>query len=74
MKINKNKTQAMMFSFSRKLDFPPEILFIDGTLVETMSTTSLLGVIVSDDLKWKKNTKHICAKAKQRLWMLRRLL
>ena len=33
----------------------------------------LLGVIVTSDLKWHKNTKHIVNKAFGKLWMLRRL-
>ena len=33
----------------------------------------MVGVIVSDDLKWQKNTDYICQKARTRLWTLRRL-
>ena len=33
----------------------------------------LLGVIVSQDLKWQKNTNFICKKASEILWILRRL-
>ena len=40
----------------------------------TMAETKLLGVIISDNLKWHKNTQYICDKARQKLWMLRRLL
>ena len=39
----------------------------------TISETKLVGVIVSNDLKWHKNTSYICNKARQRLWILRRL-
>ena len=42
--------------------------------METMSETSLLGVIVSQDLKWNKNTSYICMKARRKLWVLRRLM
>ena len=41
---------------------------------DTLSETKLLGVIVSEDLKWHKNTRYICDKARQKLWILRRLL
>ena len=74
MIIDKKKTQGMLFTFSRKLDFPPEIFFSDGSFLETISETTLLGVVITDDLKWKKNTSHICTKARQKLWMLRRLI
>ena len=39
-----------------------------------MTGTKLLGVIVSEDLKWDKNTRYICDKARQKLWLLRRSL
>ena len=74
MIIIKKKTQGMLFTFSRKLDFPPEIFFSNGSFLETISETTLLGVVITDDLKWKKNTSHICTKARQKLWMLRRLI
>ena len=31
-----------------------------------------LGVIVSNDLKWAKNTAYICQKSCSNLWILRR--
>ena len=33
----------------------------------------LLGVIITEDLKWHQNTDHITTKAYSRLWTLRRL-
>ena len=39
MVINKKKTQVMMFNKSRKFDFPPEIRFNDGTLLDVISET-----------------------------------
>ena len=64
----------MMFSTSKKYDFPPEVTFEDGSILETISETKLLGVVISDDLKWQKNTSYICMRARQKLWFLRRLL
>ena len=34
----------------------------------------LVGVILSENLSWYKNTQYICEKARQKLWILRRLL
>ena len=39
-----------------------------------MSETKLVGVVVSRDLKWFKNTSYICGKARNKLWILRRML
>ena len=66
MKLNKEKTKIISFSKSRKWDFPPELEFVDGTKIGTLSETKLLGVIVNNDLKWHKNTTYICNKARQR--------
>ena len=42
-------------------------------MVNCVSETTLLGVIISDDLKWSKNTSFLCTKARQKLWILRRI-
>ena len=73
MKINKDKTNVIKFTFARKLDFPTELTFSDGTSVGNISDISLLGVKISKDLKWTKNTAFICAKARKKLWILRRM-
>ena len=54
-------------------DFPLEANFCDRTQLETTTETTLLGVVVSHDLKWNKNTEYICNKARKKLWILRRL-
>ena len=63
-----------MFSTSRKFDFPPELKFSDQTNVQITSEKTLLGVIITDDLKWKRNTEYIVSKARRKIWILRRLL
>ena len=74
MVINKEKTKVISFTKSRKWDFPPEVKFSDGTPIEYIAETKLVGVVLSQDLKWKKNTTYICEKARAKLWTLRRLL
>ena len=69
-----NHSKVISFTKSRKWDFPPEVHFSDGTPIEYISETKLVGVIVSEDLKWHKNTAYICGKARSKLWILRRLL
>ena len=64
----------MSFSKSRKFDFPPEIFFNDGTKIEVISETTLLGVVITSNLSWGQNTEFICQKARKKLWVLRRLL
>ena len=74
MVINKNKTQIMSFNKSRKWDFPPELVFSNGEQLEVISETKLVGVIVSDNLSWHKNTEYICKRARTKLWILRRMM
>ena len=73
MEINKSKTKVIKFSKSRNWDFPPELKFSDGTPLECVSETMLLGVIVTQNLRWQRNTEYICAKARAKLWIIRRL-
>ena len=63
----------MLFNKSTKYDFPPELKFSDGTNLEVVSQFKLVGVVISDDLKWQNNTNFITQKAMQRIWILRRL-
>ena len=73
MRINSKKTKIMKFNKSRKHDFPPKLHFSDKMELEVVQDMKLVGVIVSQDLKWQKNTDFICNKASQKLWILRRL-
>ena len=73
MKINKVKTKTMKFTNSKNIDFSVEIEFSDGKLIENVEEMKLLGVVVSSDLKWTKNTTYICQKARTKLWILRRM-
>ena len=74
MSINKKKTQVILFTRSRTLDFPPEVCFTDGTIIEAVSEIKLLGVYITEDLRWNKNTEFLVNKARQKIWMLRRLM
>ena len=74
MKIKESKTLLMKFNFSRNLDFPPELM-IEGfeNNLQVVEKTKLLGVVISNDLKWQENTSEICKKAYKRMWVLRRM-
>ena len=74
MIINKKKTQVMIFNKSRKYDFPPERKFDDGEHLEVIHETKLLGVMISDDIFWHRNTTFICKQAREKLWILRRMI
>ena len=71
--INKKKTKAILFNKSRKWDFPPELSFSDKINLQYVSHLKLVGVVVSEDLRWERNTEYICKKSMQRMWTLRRM-
>ena len=73
MNINEGKTKIMMFNMSNKLQFPPEIGFTAQKNLEYVSQAKILGIIITDDLKWSENTDFITKKAMSRLWTLRRM-
>jgi hypothetical protein len=72
MKINKKKTKSMLFNSAKTKDFTPK-LKIDNDIIELVEEMKLLGVKITSDMKWNKNTEYITQKAYSRLWMIRRL-
>ena len=62
----------MIFNFTEKYQFGTK-LHIDGTPIEVIDSTQLLGTIITKDLKWDQNTAHIVRKANARMELLRRV-
>ena len=56
MKINRKKTKLMLFNTAIKYDFEPQ-MELNGEMIEVVSRIKLLGVIVTDNLKWYENTE-----------------
>ena len=73
VKLNPKKTKIIKFNKSRKHDFPPELFLSGNQMLDVVPEIKLVGVMVSQDLKWQKNTDLICTKARQKLWVIRRL-
>ena len=72
MKVNKKKTKVMLFNSARKRDFTPR-LKLENSDIEVVEQLKLLGVQITNDLKWDANTLFITKKAYNKLWILRRL-
>ena len=53
------------------MDFPLEVSFTDNNNLEVKKEFKLLGVMITDDLKWEKNTEYICTKAMKKMWVFR---
>ena len=51
----------------------PLNLILNGNLIKSVSSIKLLGVIITEDLKWEENTSLICTKVNKKLYMISKL-
>ena len=68
MQLNLKKTKFMIFNQCKTIDFQPSYT-IEGTEIETVEETKLLGLVLTSDLKFDKNTEYIVKKAYKRIWI-----
>ena len=45
----------------------------NGQQLEIVKKTKILGVILSDDLRWTEQVEYMCTRALKKIWLLRRL-
>ena len=69
MKLNEKKTKNLIFNFSKKHQFTTS-LSVNGVRLEAPKETKLLGTIVTNDLKWDRNTNELVKKASKRMQIL----
>ena len=69
MLINPDKCNAITWNFSQN-NTPPQNLILNGNIIPSVSKIKLLGVIITDDLKWSENTLHVCSKVNRKLFIL----
>ena len=69
MALNIKKTKNMIFNFTKKYQFTTS-LSVNDEDIELVKETKLLGTIITEDLKWDKNTKEIVKKSYQRMQLL----
>jgi hypothetical protein len=72
MKINAKKTKEMLVSFSRTVPTVPNIT-VDGMPLERVSSCTLLGIELNDNLNWDHHVDKIYKKAAQRLFFVSQL-
>ena len=71
VKLNEPKCKYMVFTRTQE-DFSTR-LQINGQTIEQIQANKLLGVWITEDLGWERNTKEICRKAYSRMAMLTKL-
>lgn len=73
MTINEKKTHIMKFNFRKSLDFPAIFNFEDGPMLSVVNEAKILGIIISDNLRWSAHTEYMISRARKKIWTLRRL-
>ena len=73
MKLNPQKCKEMYVNFMKNSFTAMRPISIGNQNVERVRTYKLLGVIISDDLKWNTHVEYVINKAAKRLYALRLL-
>ncbi len=70
MSANSIMSKDMIVNFSQEHFYIPNLIIIDGAVIEHVSTSKLLGVDISDDLTWDVLIKEIDKRDSQKLYCL----
>ena len=73
MKLNTDKTNYMVFNFSKKFQFNTRLRLSEQKL-DQVHQAKLLGLIIRDDLSWKANTAELTRRAYSRMVILKKLV
>ena len=63
----------MKFNFRKSLDFPHIFTIGNGPQLEAVNQTKLVGIVISDDLKWSAHVDYMVKRANMKIWLLRRM-
>ena len=72
MKLNAAKSKYMIINFTDNYQFSTR-LNLENTVLEEVTETRLLGVILNNRLTWNSNTDYIVKRAYKRMVLLHRL-
>ena len=69
MVLNEKKTKSMIFNYSKKYQFATD-LKLKSERLNVVDEAKLLGLIMTSDLRWNRNTQKIVKDANSRMRML----
>ena len=72
MKLNEEKSKVMIVNLSKKYQFSTRIM-MNESMLEIVNETKVLGLIITPNLGWRKNTDSIVSKANKRMFIIRNL-
>ena len=73
MKLNKKKSKAMIFNFTKNYQFTSRTV-MDDEVITVIKETKLLGVMINDSLNWDTNTTFLVKRANARMRLLHKLV
>ena len=73
MKLNHTKSSLMCFNYTKNYQFTTRIT-MDNYVLPVLTKTKLLGVIITNDIKWSENTAYLVKRANARMELLRRMV
>jgi len=62
VKINRDKSEVVVFDGRSKTDFTGLNFVLDGQKIEAKNSYKYLGIILNQDLKWPSNIEHLVTK------------
>ena len=66
------KCYMISFNFSSRNTVPTN-LQLNGNIIKSVNSLTLLGIILTDDLSWRENTANICQKVNRKFYLLWKL-
>ena len=73
MELNIDKSRAMIFNFTPNYKFTTGFTHDEGN-IDVIDEVKLLGTIITNDLKWSKNTDYLVKKANARMRLLQKIV
>ena len=71
--MNVKKSSLLMFNFSSSLSFEP-VVEIGGEALSLVSHTRILGITISENLKWNEHINIVTKKARSRVYLLIKMM
>ena len=72
MQLNVDKSKMMIFNFTRNYQFTTNISH-NGDDMKIIDETKLLGTVITNDLKWHRNTAELVKRANARMRILHKI-
>ena len=72
MTINESKCHVITFNHSSN-NIAPQKLTLNGNELTSVDKIKLLGVYITNDLRWRENTTEVCKKVNRKFYMIWKL-